>query len=413
MKIVNPNIHNLSKEKLQFMDELFMDRYISPGKISGTQTLVARNGEIVHCHSQGLRDIEQNLKMEDDSIFRIYSMTKPVTGVALMQLYEKGYFHLADPVSKFLPEFKNQSVYISGIYPAFDTRPVNREMTIRDLLTHTSGLSYSINFENHLDSAYRHVFDELLPDRERRSLDLKDVCETLATLPLQFSPGEGWLYSVSIDVCARIVEVISGEKIDDYFKENIFDPLGMKDTGFIVPKKDADRLTALYWRTPEKKLVLEDPSGNESNMLIDKVYKGGGSGLASTIEDYFKFSQMLLNGGELNGKRILSRKTVELMTMNHLPENKTLLDMNAGGGFSEVRYQGMGYGLSMAVTVDQAATQISGTAGSYNWGGMASTFFWIDPKENLLGIFMTQLRPSTTFPFRGQMQAMVYGAFED
>ncbi len=375
MKIVNPNKHNLSMEKLQFMDELFMDRYISTGKISGTQTLVARNGEIVHCHSQGLRDIEQNLKMEDDSIFRIYSMTKPVTGVALMQLYEKGYFHLADPVSKFLPEFKNQSVYISGIYPAFDTRPVNREMTIRDLLTHTSGLSYSINFENHLDSAYRHVFDELLPDRERRSLDLKDVCETLATLPLQFSPGEGWLYSVSIDVCARIVEVISGEKIDDYFKENIFDPLGMKDTGFIVPKKDADRLTALYWRTPEKKLVLEDPSGNESNMLIDKVYKG--------------------------------------MTMNHLPDNKTLLDMNAGGGFSEVRYQGMGYGLSMAVTVDQAATQISGTAGSYNWGGMASTFFWIDPKENLLGIFMTQLRPSTTFPFRGQMQAMVYGAFED
>ena len=247
MKIVNPSKHNLSKEKLQFMDELFMDRYISSGKISGTQTLVARNGEIVHCHSQGLRDIEQNLKMEDDSIFRIYSMTKPVTGVALMQLYEKGYFHLADPVSKFLPEFKNQSVYISGIYPAFDTRPVNREMTIRDLLTHTSGLSYSINFENHLDSAYRHVFDELLPDRERRSLDLKDVCETLATLPLQFSPGEGWLYSVSIDVCARIVEVISGEKIDDYFKENIFDPLGMKDTGFIVPKKDADRLTALYF----------------------------------------------------------------------------------------------------------------------------------------------------------------------
>ena len=295
MKIVNPSNHGLSKEKLQFMDELFMDRYISPGKISGTQTLVARNGEIVHCHSQGLRDIEQNLKMEDDSIFRIYSMTKPVTGVALMQLYEKGYFHLADPVSKFLPEFKNQSVYISGMYPAFDTKPVNREMTIRDLLTHTSGLSYSINFENHLDSAYRQIFDELLPDRERRSLDLKDVCETLSTLPLQFSPGEGWLYSVSIDVCARIVEVITGEKIDDYFKENIFDPLGMKDTGFIVPKKDANRLTALYWRTPEKKLVLEDPSGKESNMLIDKTYKGGGSGLASTIEDYFKFSQMLLN----------------------------------------------------------------------------------------------------------------------
>ena len=416
MKIVKPESVGLSTERLCSFDKLLMDKYIGLDKLAGTQTLIARKGQIAHFHSQGKRDIENDLAIDEKTLFRIYSMTKPVTGVALMQLFEQGLFQLSDPVSKFLPEFKNQSVYVSGAYPMFITEPLKREILIRDLLTHTSGLSYSINYQSHVDEAYRKIFKISDPTKalvSQEKVDLEEFSKRIASLPLEFNPGEQWLYSVSIDICARLVEVMSGKKIDQYFEDHIFKPLGMNDTGFYVKEESLEDLAVCYYRDMNKKITIHDPGDSKSRYSAPRDFNGGGSGLISTAFDYYKFLQMLLNGGEYNGIRILSRKTVELMTLNHLPENKTMADMGSSGGFSEVRYNGMGFGLSMAVTTDPAASQNPLSKGSYNWGGMASTYFWVDPKEDLLGIFMTQFIPSDAFPLRPQMQNMVYGAFID
>lgn len=416
MKIVKPESVGLSTDRLKSFDDMLMNKYIGLNKLAGTQTLIARKGEIAHFHSQGNRDIEKNLPINEDTLFRIYSMTKPVTGVALMQLFEQGLFQLSDPISKFLPEFKNQQVYISGSFPMFITEPVKREILVRDLLTHTSGLSYSINYKSHVDEAYRKAFNISDPTASlvaKEKIDLEEFCKRIASLPLEFSPGEQWLYSVSIDVCARLVEVMSGKKIDEYFEENIFKPLEMNNTGFYVPEENLKNLAVCYHRDVNKKITVHDPGDAKSRYSAPRDFNGGGSGLISTALDYYKFLQMLLNGGEYNGSRILSRKTVELMTLNHLPNNKTMADMGSSGGFSEVRYNGMGYGLSMAVTTDPAASQNPLSTGSFNWGGMASTYFWVDPKEDLLGIFMTQFIPSDAFPLRPQMQTMVYGSFID
>ncbi|MDC3011902.1 MAG: serine hydrolase domain-containing protein [Pseudomonadota bacterium] len=416
MKIVKPESVDLNGERLKDLDKMFFDNYIGLNKLSCTQTLIARRGEIAHFHSQGKRDIENDLPVDEETLFRIYSMTKPVTGVALMQLFEKGYFQLSDPVSKFLPEFKNQEIYVSGSFPNFITEPVRSPMIIRDLLTHTSGLSYSINFQSHVDDAYRKIFQISDPTKALVSdekVDLEEFTKRIASLPLEFNPGDQWLYSVSIDICARLIEVISGKSIEDYFQENIFDPLGMEDTGFFVKEENLKNLAACYFRDENKKLHVHDPGAKESRYAKPREFNGGGSGLISTSFDYFKFLQMLLNGGTYNGNRILSRKTIELMTMNHLPNNKNMSDMGSTGSFSEVRYQGTGYGLSMAVTTDPAASQSPLSIGSFNWGGMASTYFWVDPKEELLAIFMTQFIPSDAFPLRPQMQTMVYGSFLD
>lgn len=343
-------------------------------------------------------------------------MTKPVTGVALMQLYEKGSFQLSDPVSKFLPEFNNQEVYVSGSYPVFMTEPVKRPMVIRDLLTHTSGLSYSINYRSHVDDAYRKIFKISDPTASlvsKEKVDLEEFSKRVASLPLEFSPGDQWLYSVSIDICARLVEVISGKKIDKYFSDHIFKPLKMEKTSFYVKEDDLKDLAVCYHRDENKKITIHDPGDAKSRYSAPRDFNGGGSGLISNAKEYYRFLQMLLNGGELDGERILSRKTIELMTLNHLPDNNTMADMGSSGSFSEVRYNGMGYGLSMAVTTDPAASQSPLSKGSYNWGGMASTYFWIDPKEDLLAIFMTQFIPSDAFPLRPQMATMVYGSFID
>ncbi len=416
MKIEKPESVGLSSKRLKAFDKMLMEKYVGPEKLAGTQTLVARKGSIVHYHSQGKRDLENDLPIDENTLFRIYSMTKPVTGVALMQLFEKGFFQLSDPVSKFLPEFNNQQVYVSGSYPLFMTEPVKRPMVIRDLLTHTSGLSYSINFRSHVDDAYRKIFKISDPTKalvSKEKVDLEEFTKRIASLPLEFSPGEQWLYSVSIDVCARLVEVISGKKIDQYFEDHIFKPLKMEKTSFYVQEKDLKDLAVCYHRDENKKITIHDPGDTKSRYSAPRDFNGGGSGLISNAKEYYRFLQMLLNGGELEGERILSRKTIELMTLNHLPDNQTMADMGSSGSFSEVRYHGMGYGLSMAVTTDPAASQSPLSKGSYNWGGMASTYFWIDPKEDLLAIFMTQFIPSDAFPLRPQMATMVYGSFID
>ena len=416
MKISNPEKSGISKSKLLTMEKFFEEKYIQNGKLAGIQTLVARKGKIVHFKSTGLRDVENKKKIEKDTIFRIYSMTKPITSVALMQLFEQGLFQLADPVSKFLPEFKNPRVFVSGSFPHFMTRSADRDITVRDLLTHTAGLTYGFHYRTNIDHAYRKVWTGPKGDNTDFSfppLNLEDFSKSIASLPLEFSPGDKWNYSVATDICGRLIEVLSGKNLDEYFSENIFKPLKMKDTGFFVQKNKIKRFAACYERTPKEYLKLQDTGSSKSGYSSLPLHLSGGGGLVSTTEDYYNFCQMLLNGGTLNGKRILSRKTIELMTSNHLPENQDMVTMGSEGSFSEIRYKGVGFGLGFGVNIDLADTQNSGSIGTYNWGGAASTFFWIDPKEDLICILMTQLMPSGYYPIRMQMQSMVYSAFED
>jgi len=416
MKTTNPDKLGLSKDKLNAMEDFFKDKYIQKGKLAGIQTLVARKGKVIHFESSGLRDVENNKKIEKDTIFRIYSMTKPITSVALMQLFEKGLFQLADPVSKFLPEFKNPKVFISGSYPHFMTRPADREISIRDLLTHTAGLTYGFHYRTNIDHAYRKVWSGPRGDNTDFSfppLNLENFSQSIASLPLEFSPGDKWNYSVATDICGRLVEVLSGLTLDVYFSKHIFKPLKMKDTGFFVPKNKINRFASCYERTPKEYLKLQDTGDNKSGYSSSPLHLSGGGGLVSTTQDYYNFCQMLLNGGTFEDKRILSRKTIELMTSNHLPENQDMVTMGSEGSFSEIRYKGVGFGLGFGVNIDLADTQNSGSVGSYNWGGAASTFFWVDPEEELICILMTQLMPSGYYPIRMQMQSMVYSAFID
>ena len=343
-------------------------------------------------------------------------MTKPITSVALMQLFEQGLFQLADPVAKFLPEFRDPKVFVSGSYPHFMTRPAERDISIRDLLTHTAGLTYGFHYRTNIDHAYRKVWSGPRGENTDFSfppLDLENFSKSIASLPLEFDPGDKWNYSVATDICGRLVEVLSGMTLDAYFAKNIFKPLKMKDTGFYVPKNKINRFASCYERTPKEYLRLQDAGSKASGYSSMPLHLSGGGGLVSTTEDYYNFCQMLLNGGSFGGKRLLSRKTIELMTSNHLPENQDMVTMGSEGSFSEIRYKGVGFGLGFGVNIDLADTQNSGSIGSYNWGGAASTFFWIDPKEELICILMTQLMPSGYYPIRVQMQSMVYSSFTD
>ena len=416
MKITNPEKLGLSKEKIMAMENFFKEKYIQNGKLAGIQTLIARKGKVIHFKSTGLRDVENNKKIEKDTIFRIYSMTKPITSVALMQLFEQGLFQLADPVAKFLPEFRDPKVFVAGSYPHFMTRPAERDISIRDLLTHTAGLTYGFHYRTNIDHAYRKVWSGPRGENTDFSfppLDLENFSKSIASLPLEFDPGDKWNYSVATDICGRLVEVLSGMTLDAYFTKNIFKPLKMKDTGFYVPKNKINRFASCYERTPKEYLRLQDAGSKASGYSSMPLHLSGGGGLVSTTEDYYNFCQMLLNGGSFGGKRLLSRKTIELMTSNHLHENQDMVTMGSEGSFSEIRYKGVGFGLGFGVNIDLADTQNSGSIGSYNWGGAASTFFWIDPKEELICILMTQLMPSGYYPIRVQMQSMVYSSFTD
>ena len=416
MKINNAEKFGLSSKKLNEMEKFFKDNYTDKGKLAGTQTLISRKGKIIHFNSHGYRDVENSKKITEDTIFRIYSMTKPVTSVALMQLFEKGLFQLADPVGKFLPEFKKSSVFQSGSYPNFLTTPPQREITIRDLLCHTSGLTYGFHYRTNIDHAYRKVWSGPRGENSDFSfppMDLKNFSETIAGLPLEFSPGDKWNYSVSTDICGRLIEVLSNMSLSEYFQKNIFTPLKMVDTDFYVKKSKLKRFSSCYERTAKTYLKLNDDASEKSSFSKEPNFLSGGGGLVSTSSDYHNFCLMLLNKGTFEGKRILSRKTVELMTINHLPENQDMISMGSEGSFSEVRYRGVGFGLGVGVNIDLAGTQNSGSIGSYNWGGAASTFFWVDPEEELICILMTQLMPSGYYPIRVQMQSMVYSAFLD
>ncbi|MEW6188309.1 MAG: serine hydrolase domain-containing protein [Thermodesulfobacteriota bacterium] len=405
--IVTPEEVGLSKERLARIEQHLTQRYLTSKKIVGTLTLVARQGKVAYLSPLGLMDRERNKPMTEDTIFRIYSMTKPITSVALMMLYEEGYFQLDDEVYKFIPEWRNLRVYASGNFPLFLTTPPQRPMTIRDLMTHTSGLTYAFMERTNVDAAYRKLNIGVLG----AGGTLREMIEKLAMVPLEFSPGTFWNYSVSTDVLGYLVEVMSGMPFDQYLQKKIFEPLRMADTAFYVPPEKTERFAANYRREPDKTLVLEDDPGKSSYGEPPTFFSGGG-GLVSTAADYFRFCQMLLNGGELDGARILGRKTIELMTMNHLPEGKDLSELSVST-FTQIATEGNGFGLGFSVHLGSDKSQVIGSVGEYAWGGAASTAFWIDPKEDLIVIFLTQFMPNATFNFRNQLKAIIYPAIID
>ena len=393
----------ISIDALARLDQHLISRYIGPEKIAGCLTLVARRGEIAYLSALGQMDRERNKLMATDTIFRFYSMTKPITSVALMQLHEQGMFQLTDPVSRFIPQWRDLQVLTGGEWPNFSTRPADRPMSMRDVLSHQSGLTYGF-MEGGLELAYNKA--DVYSAGTMRGRDLQSMVDRLADLPLKFSPGDNWNYGVSTDVCGYLVQTISGQRFDQYLQEQIFDPLGMVDTGFSVSEEQQPRFAANYERGPDKQLrLLDDPA--TSNYCEEQTFYSGGGGLVSTANDYYRFCQALLNGGELEGTRILGPKTIELMTLNHLPGGADLSDC-ALGSFSETANDGIGFGLGFAVLVDLARTQNVGSIGEYYWGGAASTIFWIDPAEDMIVIFLTQFMPSGTFNFRGQIKQILY-----
>ena len=402
IKKVSPESVGLDSKVLPNIGDYLNKVYVEPGKYVGTLTLVARKGEVAYLEGLGFMDRENKKPMQEDAIFSIYSMTKSITSIALMQLYEKSLFRLDDPVHWHIPSWKNLRVYESGVYPNFITSRPKRPMTIRDLLSHMSGLTYDFMYKSNVDAAYRKT-------KVQMNGDLNTFIETLSELPLEFSPGDQWNYSVSTDVCGYLVEHFSGMKLDEYFQKNIFEPLGMIDTGFYCPKDKADRLACLYEHNPSDGPKLLDPSGKEAGRTKERVMLSGGGGLLSTMHDYYQFCSMLYHQGELNGNRIIGRKTIEMMSTNHLPDNKDLTEMSQSA-FSETPYQGVGFGLGFSTVLDPNKSQSLTDIGEYGGGGAASTTFWINPKEEMVVIFLTQLLPSSTYQVRRELRSLVYSA---
>ena len=396
MKVVNPESLGLDSLVLENIKEYLNDTYVKDGKYVGTMTLVSRKGEVAYLDSLGFMDRENGRPMQENSIFRIYSMSKAITSIAIMQLYEKSKFRLDDPVHWYIPSWKNLRVYQSGVYPNFLTSRPERHMTIRDLLTHMSGLTYDFMYKSNVDAAYRKT-------KVQQAGTLEEFVEILSTLPLEFSPGDKWNYSVSTDVLGYLVEVISGMKLEEYFKAHIFEPLEMVDTSFSCPEEKLDRLASLYEHIPDN-----EPRLLEIPFLNTKMASGGG-GLFSTMSDYHNFCSMLLHQGEFNGKRLIGRKTLELMTVNHLPNNQDLTEMSESA-FSETPYAGVGFGLGFSVMLDPAKSQTTSDVGEYGWGGAASTVFMINPKEEMFIIFLTQLLPSSTYQVRRELRSIIYSA---
>ena len=403
--------HGFDASRLQRISDHLQRRYIEPGKVVGCQTLVARHGEVSYFASFGQADRERSKPLADDTLFRIYSMTKPITSVALMMLYERGLFQLNDPISRFVPSWQTQRVWVAGEGEALQTEPAKRAVTFKDLLSHTGGLTYGgglpgVGVEHPVDHSYRKLGIRTFNGRD----DLSTFIDKLGQVPLAFQPGQHFMYSVSTDACGALVERLSGQRFDTFLQENIVEPLGMRDTSFQVPASKQARFAANYQRQPDKTLKLIDDPTDSPYLQPPKLLSGGG-GLVSTSRDYLRFCEMLRLGGALDGQRLLGSRTIELMRKNHLPGGKMMADL-AVGKYAESATDGVGFGLGFASTQDQlAANSIS--QGDYYWGGAASTIFWIDPEEELVVIFMTQLMPSRSFDFRGQLKNLVYSALVD
>jgi len=404
----------MCRERLGRIEQFIDQTYVSTGKLPGALVQVWRRGELTLNTALGMADRERQVPLAEDSIFRIYSMTKPITSVAIMMLLEECKIALDDPVSKYIPAWENLGVFAGGFMESFQTRAPARPMLVVDLLRHTSGLTYGFQQNSNVDAAYRkHKLGDLAVEGT-----LDDMIAKLATLPLEFSPGEAWNYSVATDVLGYLVGKISGMSFDDFLKQRIFDPLGMVDTAFHVPQEKIGRFCACYAVgtlgskviSPRGPMLQDDPQA--SLYLKKPAFLSGGGGLVSTAADYMRFARMLLNGGELDGVRLLSPKTLALMTANHLPCGVDLPRMSRSM-FSEATYEGVGFGLGFATTIAPASTLIPGSAGDFFWGGAASTFFWVDPQEDLIGLFLTQLLPSSAYPVRRQLRTLVYSAITE
>jgi CubicO group peptidase (beta-lactamase class C family) len=405
LAVVEPEKVGLSSHRLARIDSHFA-RYVDDGRLPGWLALVARQGQVAHLSTYGRRDIASGAPVEEDTLWRMFSMTKPVTSVAAMMLYEEGRLSLTDPISKWLPAFAAQRVYTGGPAAAPVTRPASEPIRVWHLLTHTAGLTYGFHHVHPVDAMYAAAGYEW---GTPRGATLADAVETWASLPLLFDPGAEWAYSVATDVLGRLVEVVSGVPLDEFFAERIFRPLGMDDAAFWVGEERAARLATLYGARPsDKKATPIDGSA----ALSAPTFLSGGGGMVATARDYHRFTQMLLGGGALDGARLLSPRTVAFMASNHLPGGA---DLESFGRrlFAETNYSGVGFGLGFSVTTSPVDSKVLGSVGEYSWGGAASTVFWVDPAEALTVIFLTQLLPSSTHPIRPELRALVYQAIVD
>jgi len=398
---VSPEDVGLSSERLERVDG-WMRRLVEDGKLPGVLTMVARRGRVVWLRTTGLADVARGTPVAPDTIFRIYSMTKPLTSVAIMMLYEEGLFQLDDPITRFLPCFRNMRVFAGGSRTKWESVPAERDITFRDLLTHTSGLTYGFLDSTLVDAMYR----ERGVDFQTSAGSLEAMVEAAASLPLLAQPGAEWNYSIATDVLGHLVAGISGRPFEQFLRERVIEPLGMIDTDFYVPPEKIGRFAANYAPGDNGSLKLVDDPRDSRYGAPRRLCSGGG-GLVSTAADYMRFCEVMLNKGELDGVRLLGRKTVELMTTNHLPGDMASMGQPR---FSESPYTGIGFGLGFSVMLEPARAQILGTPGEYAWGGAASTAFWIDPAEELAVILLTQLMPSSTYPIRRELRVLTYQA---
>ncbi|MGA0544046.1 serine hydrolase domain-containing protein [Brevundimonas sp. VNH65] len=411
MITASPEDHGFDPVRLKRIDTFLKSNYLDTGRLPHAQILISRNDQIVHFSSQGAAREGSAAAIDERSLFRIASMTKPITSTAFMMLVEEGRVAVDTPVADVLPEFRTTGVYESGGGGApFQTRPVATPMRMLDLLRHTSGLTYGFQYRSNVDAAYRATASNAGPvENWHGAADLDAFISELAAQPLEFSPGEAWNYSVSTDVLGAVVQRVSGQPLDQFLHDRIFAPLGMNDTGFFVPAEKADRLTDCYaFAGPALGRVMYD-RGADSVWLRRPNLISGGGGLVSTALDYHRFCRMLANGGRLDGVRILGRKTLQLMTLNHLPNQSDLASLSQSL-FSETQNGGVGFGLGFAVTQDIAKAMIPGSVGEYYWGGMFTTSFFIDPVEKLHMVFMTQLSPSLLYPLRRELKTLIYSA---
>ena len=400
---IDPTAAGLDPRQLARLDA-HLARYVDDGRLAGWQLAVARRGEVAHTGTYGVLDTESGAPVRPDTLWRIYSMTKPITSVAAMMLWEEGRLQLTDEISRWLPEFADVRVFAKGSITTPFTVPAIEPIRVWHLMTHTSGLTYGFMMTSTVDAIYRASgFDIAVAD-----VDSATACQRWATLPLLFQPGTQWGYGISTDVLGRIVEVISGQSLGDFCAERIFGPLGMADARWWVPEAERERLATLY---------VPDPATGRPvryAQLDGQVHKepamhAGGGGLVCTAADYLRFTEMLSREGELEGVRLLGSRTVRFMTRNHLPGGVDIADIQSGG-FAETTLEGVGFGLGFAVVLDPLPAKVPTSPGSYYWGGLASTVFWIDPMEELTVSFYTQLVPSSRYPIRAELRQLVYAA---
>jgi CubicO group peptidase (beta-lactamase class C family) len=405
VNITDPWELGFDSDRLQRIDRHF-GAYVDDGRLAGWQIVLTRAGQVVHASTYGMRDREAGLPVESDTLWRIYSMTKPITSVAAMMLWEEGRFELTDEVACFIPSYRDVRVYDRGSSTKPYAVPAIEPVRIWQLLTHTAGLTYGFLHTSVVDAIYRmNGYEWGTP----RGLDLAAACDAWAGMPLLYQPGTAWGYSVATDVLGRLVEIISGQRLDDFLRQRIFEPLGMKDTAFWTT--DEQRLARLYTPDPSSgRAVPADTFGRAA--LREPTMLSGGGGLVSTAADYLRFTGMLAGGGAVDGVRLLGSRTLKMMTRNWLPGGQDLGALSTGG-FAETIFDGIGFGLGFGVVENPVPSGTYSSPGEFFWGGAASTAFWVDPVEDITAHFFAQLLPSSTYPIRPQLRQLVYSALVD